>query len=97
MRVPFKVTSQSDYEGARTFTRITLNAIYSYSYRADSIIDAFILWHCAGPRKSPTIRQLLEMCLRCGDLARLLHLIIKLIDGLSSGLAEYNGDGESEV
>jgi hypothetical protein len=57
----FKVTGRSDYQGAYPFCDITLNAIYSYSYRADSAMGSFTLLHCAEPRKSPTIGQLQEM------------------------------------
>ena len=38
-----RVTSRSDYRGACPFTEKTLNAIYSYSYRQDSVAMNFIL------------------------------------------------------
>ena len=63
-----KVTRHSDYRGACPSTKKTLNAIYSYSYREDSVTASFILCRCAEPRKSPTIGQLQEIVtIRCGN------------------------------
>jgi hypothetical protein len=58
---PRKVTSRSDYRSACPFTEKILNAIYSYSYRQDSVVGKFILCYCAEARKSPTIGQLQEI------------------------------------
>jgi hypothetical protein len=71
--VPCAVTVESDYQGACTPNEITLSALSSYSYRADSTDCTFALCGCAQPLKSPTIKIVAgDLPKRCGGFGKTL-------------------------
>jgi hypothetical protein len=94
--------SAMHYQGACPLWRMTLNGIYSGSYRADSRPKRCVLSSCAQPYKSPIIEQLQGMrAIRGAIWRRSCNLTTKPIDRFGPAKASdwpsTTGDGESEV